>query len=72
VKYLVQLALTDDYVHLAAQARVGQEFLDVEQADTDLRAGALTCPLVLVVALPVPFDTSAGTNAMVHKVHFRT
>jgi hypothetical protein len=32
---------------------------------------ALTCPLVLVIAVPVPFDTTGRANAMVHKTHFR-
>jgi len=31
---------------------------------------ALTCTLVLVTALPVPFDTKGKPNAMVHKAHF--
>ena len=54
VKYLVQLALTDDHVHLAAQARVGQEFLDVEQ------------PAVVavdrVLALPGPEEQAADRH----------
>ena len=54
VQHLVQLPLADDHVHLTAQARVGQEFLDVQQP------AVVTVDRVL--ALPGPEEQAADRD----------
>ena len=54
VEYLVELALADDHVHLAAEAGVGQEFLDVEEA--------AVVAVDRVLALPGPEEQAADRH----------